>query len=168
MQTKFISAIIGLVLALGVGFLVHETKKPVSLGNEIQGQAETAATNETLSGSTDDKSALDDELEMEDEHEGGVPSNNTSQSSSGTPTTNQTSGITLSEVAKHNSRTSCWSAINGSVYDLTSWIPNHPGGEQNILKICGLDGSTTYNAQHGGQAKPAKILVGFKIGSLAQ
>jgi len=47
--------------------------------------------------------------------------------------------ITLAQVAVHSSRTSCWSAVNGSVYDLTSWIPNHPGGEEAILWMCGID-----------------------------
>lgn len=74
--------------------------------------------------------------------------------------------FTLSQVAVHNSRLSCWSAINNNVYDLTSWIPNHPGGEQNILSLCGTDGSSAYNTQHGGASKPTRILAGFKIGAL--
>ena len=89
-----------------------------------------------------------------------------------TPPTQQppTSGadITLSQIVAHNSRVSCWSAINGNVYDLTSWIPYHPGGEQKILSLCGIDGSNTYNAKHGGQSKQAAILAGFKIGILAK
>lgn len=78
------------------------------------------------------------------------------------------SNITLAHIALHNSRTSCWTAINGSVYDLTSWIPNHPGGESAILSICGTDGSNAYNNQHGGESKQASILIGFKIGTLTQ
>ena len=92
-----------------------------------------------------------------------LPTNNTNPTNGvgGTPT-----GITLLEVATHNSRNSCWSAINGSVYDLTSWIPNHPGGEQTILSLCGIDGSAGYNGQHGNKSKPARVLGGFKLGSL--
>lgn len=76
--------------------------------------------------------------------------------------------FTLAQVAEHNSRMSCWSAINGGVYDLTSWIPNHPGGEQKILQLCGIDGSEKYNSKHGNAKKPALILAGFKIGILTQ
>lgn len=83
------------------------------------------------------------------------------------PTT-QPGGITLATVATHNTRTSCWSTINGSVYDLTSWVPNHPGGEEAILKICGVDGSALFNGKHGGGAKQATVLAGFKIGTLVQ
>ena len=102
-----------------------------------------------------------------------VPANNT-DTTQNTPNNNQTNttpttntGITLTEVASHNSRNSCWSAINGSVYDLTSWIPNHPGGEQTILSLCGIDGSAGYNGQHGSSSKPARVLGGFKLGALA-
>lgn len=95
----------------------------------------------------------------------------TTQSQTTTTTTTTTttpasvaSGITSATVALHNSRTSCWSTINGNVYDLTSWIPEHPGGEQAILQLCGTDGSAKYNGQHGGAPKQAAILSGFKIG----
>ncbi|MEK7194180.1 MAG: cytochrome b5-like heme/steroid binding domain-containing protein [Patescibacteria group bacterium] len=91
----------------------------------------------------------------------------TKQASFNPPTEQlQASGATLTTVAKHNSRSSCWSAINGSVYDLTSWIPNHPGGKQAILSLCGIDGSQSFNNQHGGSSKVARILGGFKIGTL--
>lgn len=78
------------------------------------------------------------------------------------------SGISAAEVASHNSRESCWSTINGNVYDLTSWIPKHPGGEGAILGLCGKDGSSKYNRQHGGDARKLTILSGFKIGVAAQ
>ncbi|HVM73938.1 MAG TPA: cytochrome b5-like heme/steroid binding domain-containing protein [Candidatus Paceibacterota bacterium] len=88
-------------------------------------------------------------------------------SSSSTPTTG-TKSYTLAQVATHNSASSCWSAINGNVYDLTNWINQHPGGPEHILAICGIDGSSAFNAQHGGQARPAAELKNFYIGTLAQ
>lgn len=66
----------------------------------------------------------------------------------------------------HNSSTSCWTVVNGSVYDLTKWINNHPGGEGAILSLCGKDGSEDFNEQHGGDGGPEKILASFKIGIL--
>ena len=80
----------------------------------------------------------------------------------------QQGAFTLTDIARHNDTTSCWSAINGGVYDLTSWIPRHPGGEAAIVSICGIDGSDRFNAQHGGSPLQAKILIGFKIGTLTQ
>ncbi len=76
------------------------------------------------------------------------------------------SGYTLADVAKHSSQSSCWSAINGNVYDLTRWINQHPGGPDAILSICGTDGSAAFNAQHGGQGRPAQELTNFYIADL--
>lgn len=83
-------------------------------------------------------------------------------------TSSAPSGISAAEVATHNGRASCWSTINGNVYDLTSWIPNHPGGEQNILRLCGIDGSSLFNRQHGRNNRVLSVLAGFKIGVAAQ
>jgi cytochrome b involved in lipid metabolism len=75
-------------------------------------------------------------------------------------------GYTLTDIAIHNSASSCWSVINRDVYDLTSWVNSHPGGKAAILMICGKDGTPLFNSQHSGQKKPANILLKFKIGEL--
>ena len=75
-------------------------------------------------------------------------------------------GMTMTDVAQHNSAVSCWSVINGNVYDLTGWISRHPGGSSRILSICGKDGSSAFNGQHGGQGAPASTLSGFLLGPL--
>ncbi len=75
------------------------------------------------------------------------------------------SGISSTEVANHNSRQSCWTTIDSGVYDLTSWIPQHPGGEQAILQLCGTNGSVKFHTQHGSGQKFLTILMGFKIGA---
>ena len=74
---------------------------------------------------------------------------------------------TLADVATHSTRASCWTAINGKVYDVTNWIGQHPGGAQAILGLCGKDGSDAFNGKHGGQARPAAELATFLIGTLS-
>lgn len=74
---------------------------------------------------------------------------------------------TLADVAGHATQASCWTAINGKVYDVTSWISKHPGGARAILGLCGKDGSSAFNGQHGGQARPASELATFIIGTLS-
>lgn len=86
--------------------------------------------------------------------------------SSSTVTTPKT--YTLANVAEHKDATSCWSVVNGVVYDLTSWIANHPGGKKAILSICGKDGTQAFSGKHGGQERPETTLASFKIGTLAQ
>lgn len=76
--------------------------------------------------------------------------------------------FTLSAVATHKTEADCYSAINGVVYDLTAWINKHPGGDKNILRICGIDGSSAYNREHGGDKKANNILAGFEVGVLVK
>lgn len=74
----------------------------------------------------------------------------------------------LADVATHDNESDCWSIINGGVYNLTTWIPRHPGGRQAILGLCGKDGSPAFNGQHGGGAQQAAILATLKVGTLSQ
>lgn len=72
------------------------------------------------------------------------------------------------EVALHADATSCYSVVNGSVYDLTSWITKHSGGQQAIKCPCGKDGTSAFTGKHCGDARPETTLTTFKIGVLAQ
>lgn len=73
---------------------------------------------------------------------------------------------TIATVATHNSKSSCWTIINGNVYDVTSFITQHPGGEKRILSICGIDGASAFTGQHGGQSRPENTLAKFLLGPL--
>lgn len=73
---------------------------------------------------------------------------------------------TAAEVAKHNSASSCWSVVNGNVYDLTSYVTSHPGGSSVIKAICGKDGTAAFSGQHGGAKTPTSVLASFKLGAL--
>ena len=75
---------------------------------------------------------------------------------------------TMERVKANNSATSCWSAINGKVYDLTRWISSHPGGSGAIRSLCGTDGSAEFNGQHGGAGTPTARLAGYLLGPLAK
>jgi 4-hydroxysphinganine ceramide fatty acyl 2-hydroxylase len=46
---------------------------------------------------------------------------------------------TAEDVAKHNSPDSCWITRAGKVYDVTSFLQDHPGGDDMILKFAGKD-----------------------------
>ncbi len=100
------------------------------------------------------------------------PEENTNiQTSTQAPISATTTSIkifTMVEVASHNSRASCYSAIRGNVYDLTSWIGNHPGGSSKILGLCGSDGTSIFEKQHGGSEQQEDTLAGFKVGTLSK
>ena len=73
---------------------------------------------------------------------------------------------TKATVATHSGESSCWSIINGNIYDLTSFVSNHPGGDRNILKICGKDGTAAFEGQHGGDSRPEATLKSFYLAPL--
>lgn len=83
-----------------------------------------------------------------------------------TATSTSSKTYSLADVSSHKDATSCWTAIDSKVYDLTEWINQHPGGSEKILQICGIDGSSAFNNQHGGESRPANELESYYIGDL--
>lgn len=139
-----ISILVGVVLVATVGFLAFNKKDkevPVVQNPPIQNIADP--TTEMQASTT-------------------APT--TSTETKTPPPAKTVTSITSVQVATHNTSGSCWTTINGNVYDLTSWTSKHPGGDQAILQLCGTDGSAKFNAQHGGSPKQETALAGFKIG----
>jgi cytochrome b involved in lipid metabolism len=102
--------------------------------------------------------------EEEDDDEGGSRTTTTPVSTANPAAA--TTFYTMAQVKTHNSRTSCWTAVYGGVYDVTKWISQHPGGAGAILGMCGVDGTSAFDAQHGGQSRANAELGSFKIGVL--
>ena len=76
-------------------------------------------------------------------------------------------GYTMEKVRANNNEVSCWSVIDGNVYDLTNWIASHPGGKGNILSLCGKNGTAEFASKHRGDSNPQARLKGFLLGPLA-
>jgi cytochrome b involved in lipid metabolism len=74
--------------------------------------------------------------------------------------------LTMEQVAQNDSEESCWTVIDGSVYDLTEWINQHPGGASRIIQLCGTDGTSLFQGQHGGSSGPESTLAGYLLGPL--
>jgi len=88
---------------------------------------------------------------------------------SATPTPSATTaGYTMAQVSANNSAKSCWAVIEGSVYNLTTWINSHPGGTGAILSLCGTEATASFNAQHANQSRPSSRLSGYLLGPLAK
>ena len=79
----------------------------------------------------------------------------------------QAATFTLQDVQQHASGQDCWSIVSGNVYDLTSWIGLHPGGQSTITAMCGRDATASYVSQHSRESSPAKALARYLIGTLS-
>lgn len=148
----FLGALVVVVIAAAVWFI---------FGSSHGASPQTATTG---TGTTADQAAAAPTTSAADAS-GSVPTVPTA-ANPGTTTTAATaapSQYSVAAVATHNSPSDCWSIINGKVYNLTSWISKHPGGPEHIEAICGIDGSSAFNAQHGGQSKPESILQSFYL-----
>jgi predicted heme/steroid binding protein len=58
----------------------------------------------------------------------------------------------LAEVAKHNTRADAWVLIAGTVYDVTPFLDEHPGGLRPLLKLAGKDATSQFRAIHSQRA----------------
>jgi cytochrome b involved in lipid metabolism len=73
--------------------------------------------------------------------------------------------FTREEVAAHNKRDDCWIIWQSGVYNVASYVAEHPGGASSILLNAGEDVTDELAAIHSPTAK--KMLAKFKIGVLA-
>lgn len=56
--------------------------------------------------------------------------------------------VTEEELAKHNKKTDCWICIRGLVYNVTPYMEYHPGGEEELMKAAGIDGTRLFDQVH--------------------
>ncbi|ORZ32396.1 delta5 fatty acid desaturase [Catenaria anguillulae PL171] len=73
--------------------------------------------------------------------------------------------ITTAELATHNTPASCWLAVRGKVYDVTSFLDRHPGGRDLLLFAAGRDATQVFETYH--QFKVQGTLPKYLIGDLA-
>lgn len=82
---------------------------------------------------------------------------------------------TLGEVAGHDRPEDCWMAIDGEVYDLTAYLPQHPTLPTKILPWCGREATVAYNTKNLGsrRSRPhspraSELLQHYRIGRLQE
>lgn len=69
------------------------------------------------------------------------------------------------EAAKHTTSDSCWLMIDGYVYDVTSFLDDHPGGGELLLNAAGKDATDDF--EDVGHSKNArKDMLNYLIGAV--
>ena len=51
----------------------------------------------------------------------------------------------IAEIRKHHSRNDFWTVIRGKVYNLTPYLPYHPGGIDILMQTAGYDGTSLFD-----------------------
>ena len=59
----------------------------------------------------------------------------------------QTRKYTFNEVEKHSTPDDCWLIVHGKVYDVTAFVPRHPGGNMIWVKAGG-DCTQLFDSYH--------------------
>lgn len=79
--------------------------------------------------------------------------------------------ISAEELSRHMLADDCWMAIDGQVYDLTEYLPDHPSRPSVILAWCGREASEAYRTKGKGKSHSAaadQMLPAYRIGVYAE
>ncbi|XP_037877500.1 cytochrome b5 reductase 4 isoform X2 [Bombyx mori] len=56
--------------------------------------------------------------------------------------------VTHTELAAHNTQKDAWLAIRGRVYNITHYLPYHPGGPEELMRGAGMDATQLFDKVH--------------------
>ncbi|KAK3035959.1 hypothetical protein RJ639_031382 [Escallonia herrerae] len=74
---------------------------------------------------------------------------------------------TMQEAAQHNTKEDCWVVIDGKVYDVSTYLDEHPGGDDVLLATTGKDATDEF--EDAGHSKTARELMeNFCVGELEE
>ncbi|KAI5807423.1 cytochrome b5 [Peziza echinospora] len=71
--------------------------------------------------------------------------------------------FTYDDVKVHDSKNDLWVVVNDKVYDITKFVDEHPGGEEVLLDVAGVDSTEAFDdVGHSDEAREilATLLVG--------
>lgn len=78
---------------------------------------------------------------------------------------NARKGVTMADVAKHNTRNDAWICVEGRAYDVTEYVERHPGGWLPISNLAGKDVTDAFANYHPASVYE-KLLPSFFVGEI--
>ncbi|KAE8354694.1 cytochrome b5-like heme/steroid binding domain-containing protein [Aspergillus coremiiformis] len=77
----------------------------------------------------------------------------------------ETKELTFQEVSSHNTKKDLYMVVHDKVYDCSSFVDEHPGGEEVLLDVGGQDATEAFeDVGHSDEAR--EILDGLFVGNL--
>lgn len=67
---------------------------------------------------------------------------------------------------QHRAAGDCWVILYGNVYDVTNFLPEHPGGSKIILQLAGQDATEAYDPVHPPGTLESSLPPDCKLGAL--
>ncbi len=61
--------------------------------------------------------------------------------------------ITPSELKLHNKPDDAWAAFGGKVYNISPYLSYHPGGQKELMRVAGRDGSKLFGGFQSSASK---------------
>lgn len=151
-MTKYIVMLLALIFAGGLFLYTSQTAQaptvePVSNQDPFGTGSAQVGTLETTNSASPEQAAP--------EATGVVPIHTGVETGStvppATPEKTASGAVSRTELVKHNTQSNCWVAYKGVVYDITNWLPRHPGSAEAIAPYCGTaeEFAAAFNRQHG-------------------
>jgi cytochrome b involved in lipid metabolism len=64
----------------------------------------------------------------------------------------------MGEVSAHNTEHDAWMVVHNVIYDVTAYLPSHPGGAALLIGLCGRDATQAFSRSHANQSKADDML----------
>lgn len=77
--------------------------------------------------------------------------------------------FTLAQVAAHAKPSDCWMAMNGAVFDVSTYVPQHPAPPSVIADWCGREATQAFETKNRGRPHSPyarQLLEQYRIGIL--
>ena len=144
MNSRLLLAVLIVALVIGISFFIRINQSNFKVG-DLPGNTQNSLNDNS-------KNLINIRNDDEDDNEDEGDDDRTTTLSTTSSTKPQTGkSILLSELSNHDSKLDCWVAYDGKVYDITSFLPKHPGSSARIEPYCGTadEFKQAFEKQHG-------------------
>ncbi len=165
MTTKAtITAVVAILFIIGAGYIIYKGRPVMNMEQTVPTTSQAVqVTNPSIATTTTATPDKPTATTTDSTKPTSKPAPAPSPTPEPAPAPNT---FTMTDIQAHGTPSSCWAAVGGNVYDLTSWISRHPGGPGTIQRLCGTDATARFERKHGDSSSAKAMLALLKIWTL--